>query len=200
MYFGITVQHMKWGKLVVSSEFFVTKYGSKYGVVLNIGTIKMTLVLDTGSPISIISYKSLLRSFLPQDIKSIFDKLNMDNYTEECGFKSATGNNIISKPAILHDVQLSGHTISKMGIFLSNIEKPLALLGTDFIDACSINKECGSILFRTVNENLAFKNFELRIKECEIPNTGMPDIIDYVDVISKETVLNHSKTKTEKRG
>ena len=62
----------------------------------------------------------------------------------------------------------------------------MALLGTDFIDACSINKECGgSMLFRTVNENLAFKNFELRIKECKIPSTGMPDIIDYVDIISK---------------
>lgn len=192
---------MKWGKLVVFSEFFATKYGSKYCVVLDIGTITIHLIIDAGSPVSIISYKSLLRSPLPQDITSVFDKSSMDTYTEECGFKSATGNNIISKPAILHNVQLGGHTISKMGIFVSNIEKSLALLGTDFIDACSINKECGgSILFRTVNENLAFKNFELRIKECEIPNTGMPDIIDYVDVIFKETVLNHSKTKTEKRG
>lgn len=52
--------------------------------------------------------------------------------------------------------------------------------------AVSINKEYGgSILFRTVSKNLAFKNFELRIKGCEIPSTGMPDIVDYVDVISK---------------
>lgn len=138
MYFGIIVQRMRWEKLAVSFEFFATKYGSKYGVILNIGIIKMTLVLDTGSPVSIISYKSLLRSFLPQDIKSVFDKLSMDNYTEECGFKSAIRNNIISKPAILQDVQLGGHTISKMGIFVSNIEKSLALLGTDFLDACSI--------------------------------------------------------------
>ena len=172
---------MRWGKLVVSSEFFATKYGSKYGVVLDIGTITMHLVIDTGSPVSIISYRSLLRSLLPQDITSVFDKLSMDTYTEECGFKSATGNNIISRPAILHDIQLGGHTISKMGIFVSNIEKPLALLGTDFIDACSISKECGgSMLFRTVNENLAFKNFELKIKECKIPSTGMLDIIRYV--------------------
>lgn len=181
MYFGITVQRMRWGKLVVSSEFFAAKYGSKYGVILDIGTIKMTLVVDTGSPVTIVSYNSLFRSLLPQDIKSVFDKLSMDTYTEECGFKSATGNSIISKPVILHEVQLGGYSIRKMGMFVSNVEKPLALLGTDFIDACSINKECGgSMVFRTVNENLAFKNFESRIKECKIPSTGMLDIIDYV--------------------
>ncbi len=35
------------------------------------------------------------------------------------------------------------------------------------------------MVFRTVNETLAFKNFESRIKECKIPSTGMLNIIDY---------------------
>ena len=181
---------MRWeGVSVVSFEFFATKCGAKYGVLLKIGTIITALEVDTGSPVTIISYQSLLKTLSSQDITSIFDKLNMDDYTKECAIKSATGNGIFFKPAVLHDIQLGGCTISKMGIFVSNIARPLTLLGTDFLDACSINKECGgSMLFRTVNENLAFENFESRIKEFEVPSTGIPDIMSYVQSLNVDTV------------
>ena len=173
---------MKWEGLAVSFKFLAVKYGSKYGIDLNIGTIAVNLTIDTGSPVTIISYKSLLRSLLPQDIESVFDKLSMTDYSDECGFKSATGNDILSKPAVLRNVRIDGYIINEMGIFVSNVEKPLALLGTDFIDACSISKECnGSIFFHTINEKLAFKNFESQIRCSKISNTGIPDIRSYVN-------------------
>lgn len=107
---------------------------------LSIGNNSLiTIKFDTGAINTVIGIRTLFKYM------SINDKTKLLNAFENSGiesepFHSASGDELIGYPCIVHNVEISGEKVKNFCFYLIiNTDRPIALLGDDFISCCDFS-------------------------------------------------------------
>lgn len=127
------------------------------------------LKFDTGAINTVIGIRVLFEYLSKNDFNKLLEALKESGIEAE-SFKSASGNELLGYPCVVHNVEISGEHFENFCFYLIiNSDRNIALLGDDFISHCDFkHKKQGDIIISDFEDASMYESFRRGSKVLEL--------------------------------